>query len=170
MVDVEFGTLTFDGVNFIVLENPMVSDNGYVAQTSDMFQFKDKDSFDTACKMCATLNEYACSHNGDGLSMMAGEQCFENSDWFFAIVFKEKDSSRCYLFTFFNDAETALALVTRFWEFAYADEIAEHNREVKTQDATDAARHVYEAAIEHGCSEQDARAKASRVLDEQLKQ
>lgn len=86
-------------------------------------------------------------------ALLVGYDCEKSLDYVFGFSCEE-------------DANTAYRLVERCFELAHADEDADEN---ERQDAYDNARHVYDAAIANGCSEQDARAKASRVLDEQLK-
>lgn len=176
MVDVKAVSVTIDGDdNFILLKSEL--DDNFTDE--NLFHFSDSWGFGNACKLCTLVVNDEIIEITTPVDKYLEVDVAKIGDHHVLLVCIDYEKSLHYVFGFSSekDAWTARRLVDRCFELAHADEsedsadeIAEHYSEDRIQDAYDDARHVYEAAIEHGCSEQDAREKASRVLETQLKQ
>jgi len=129
----------------------------------EIFAFSDEAVFSTASDICDALvtdNEICAGYIGNAPCLFLFEDCTSNTA---KVFYFKNDSDLC----------TACEMANRYLEMKdsededgeNADEIDSENQR---QDAYDDARHVYEAAIEKGYSEKEAREKASRILDAQL--
>ena len=128
----------------------------------EIFAFSDELACATATEICEELAEDSYTDNDICDGTIGNTPCL--------FLFEEGYTSNTAKFFYFEnerDLRTAYEMANRYMELK-DDDGEDDEDENARQDAYDDARHVYEAAIEKGCSEQDARAKASRVLDEQL--